>query len=125
MSVKFKPTSVIEARLGIEPNGRVHAFFTAECAKAMDRFVPFDTGALAETVVVNGEVTSNVTTDTITYDQKYARYVYYGITKNGNEMKYHTDMHPDAGSYWDKRMWTAKGPDIVKRVQKYIDRGGK
>lgn len=125
MPVKMQPVSVIKANLGIEPNGRVHKFFTNECAKEMDPFVPFDEGSLAETVIQGGQPTRNVTTNTITYEQPYARYVYYGISKNGKSLHYHTDMHKLAGPYWDKRMWTAKGQDIVKRVQEHINRGGK
>lgn len=125
MPVKMQPVSVIKANLGIEPNGRVHKFFTNECAKEMDPFVPFDEGSLAETVIQGGQPTRNVTTNTITYEQPYARYVYYGISKSGKSLHYHTDMHKLAGPYWDKRMWTAKGQDIVKRVQENINRGGK
>ena len=125
MPLYLKPTSVIKADLGIQSGGPVHAFFTNTCAKAMDRFVPFDTGTLAETVVLrNGNINrANVTVDTITYNQEYASYVYYGIS-HGKAMVFHTDKHPDATSYWDKVMWTAKGPDIVKQTQDYFDRRG-
>ena len=124
MPVDMKPASVIKARLGIEPNGRVHKFFTNECAKEMDPFVPFDNGDLAETVIQGGQPTSNVTTNTITYDQEYAKVVYYGIRK-GKSINIHTDKHSKATTYWDKHMWTAKGIDIVNRVQEYVNRGGK
>ncbi|MBO7611039.1 MAG: hypothetical protein J6T23_02385 [Elusimicrobia bacterium] len=124
MPVKMQPVSVIKANLGIEPNGRVHKFFTNECAKEMDRFVPFDNGDLAETVIQGGQPTRNVTANTITYEQEYAKVVYYGI-RNGKQINIHTDKHADATTYWDKRMWTAKGQDIVNRVQDYVNRGGK
>lgn len=124
MPAKMKPTSVIKARLGIQEGGPVHKFLTAECARHMDRFVPFDTGSLAETVIQGGQPTVNVTTDTITYDQEYAKVVYYGISK-GKPIIIHTDKHSDATTYWDKHMWTAKKQDIIKAVQDYINRGGK
>ena len=114
MPVIMQPTSVIKARLGIEPNGRVEKFFTNECAKAMDKYVPFDKGNLAD-YRIEGNL--------VIYNQPYARYQYYGISKKGNKLVYHTDKHPLATSYWDKHMWTAEGQDIVKRVQKYV--GGK
>lgn len=123
MPVKINPTSVIKARLGIEPNGPAQKFFTAECARQMDRFVPFDKGILAGTVVNGGQVTANVTANTITYDQPYAEIVYYGI-RNGKNITIHTDKHADATTYWDKRMWSVKGQDIIKAVQEYIKRGG-
>ena len=117
MPLKMQPTGVIKARLGIENGGKAHAFFTDVCAKAMDKYVPFDTGTLAETV--------SVETSIITYVQPYARYVYYGISKNGNPLNYHTDKHSLATSYWDRHMWTAEGADIVRQVQKYVNGGGK
>ena len=125
MPVTMKPASVIKARLGLEPNGKVHKWFTNTCALHIDKFVPWDTGSLAETVVVNGVTTSNVTTNTITYDQNYAKYVYYGI-RNGKELNYQTDVHELAGPYWDKRMWSAEKDIVVKEVQNYFDKfGGK
>lgn len=124
MPVKMKPTSVIKARLGIQNGGSVHAFFTATCAKAMDKYVPFDEGTLAETVIFEGQPTKNVTVDTITYETNYAKIVYYGV-RNGKKLNYHKDKHELAGRYWDKRMWSAEKDDIVKQVQDYINRGGK
>ena len=121
--VERKPTSVIKARLGIQKNGPAHAFFTSECAKAMDKFTPFDTGTLAETVILNGQPTANVTINTITYDVPYAKYVYYPI-RNGKRITYNTDIHSLAGPYWDKRMWSAKGKEIVKNVQNYVNKYG-
>jgi hypothetical protein len=125
MPVKIKPASVIEARLGIEPNGKVHRWFTNTCALHMDKYVPWDTGALAETVVTNGITTRNVTEDEITYAQDYAKIVYYGI-RDGKPLNYQTDVHEQAGSYWDKRMWSAERNEVVKEVQNYFDKfGGK
>jgi hypothetical protein len=76
----LKPISEIKMNLGIEPNGRVQKFFTATCAKHMDRYVPADNYNLRETVILNGEPTSNVKTDTITYTQPYAHAQYVGYT---------------------------------------------
>lgn len=123
MPVRMKPTSQIKARLGIQNGGPIHAFFTATCAKAMDKYVPFDTGSLAETVIFEGQPTKNVTVDTITYEQPYAKVVYYGV-RNGKTLNYHTDMHELAGPYWDKRMWSAQKDSIVKQVQKEVERRG-
>ena len=117
MPVKMKPISVIKARLGIEPNGKVQKFFTNTCYRYMDKYVPKDTGALRETVTIDS--------NSITYEQPYAHYVYEGISKNGKPLNYHTDKHPLAGSHWDKRMVSAEMQDIVKEVQDFIDRGGK
>ena len=124
MSITLKPHSVIMARLKVNKKGPAHAFLTATCAKAMDKYVPMDTGALAETVILNGQPTANVKKDTITYTQQYADYVYKGISKGGGQMHYHTDKHKWAGPYWDERMISAERERIVKDVQKFIERGG-
>ncbi len=120
----LKPHSMIYVDLGIQDGGSVHAFFTATCAKEMDPFLPFDTGTLAETAIQGGQPTENVKTDRIIYETPYAQVVYYGV-RNGKPLNYHTDKHKNAGPYWDKRMWTAKGKDIVRQVQNYVNRGGK
>ena len=117
MPVKMQPTSVIKARLGIEPNGKVHKFFTHTCRIHNDKYIPFDTGVLAGTVTEE--------TNCYIYEQPYAHYVYEGISKNGKPLNYHTDKHPLAGRHWDKRMVSAEMQDIVKEVQDFIDRGGK
>ena len=114
MPIKLQPTSVIKARLGIEPNGRVQKFFTSTCAKHMDKYVPFDEGNLADYHLEN---------DAVVYEQPYARYQYYGLSKSGKKLNYHTDKHPQATSYWDKKMVSAEMQNIVKEVQDYI--GGK
>ena len=144
MPVKMQPVSVIKANLGIEPNGRVQKFFTNECAKEMDNYVPYDEGNLVD---------YRIEGNNIIYEQPYAHYMYEGkvmgpnipIKENGiivgwfspkGKPKHYTGKsidyskskargHTEAGPYWDKRMWTAKGQDIVKRVQDYVNRGGK
>ena len=116
MPVKLKPTSVIKARLGLEPNGRAQKFFTHSCRLHMDKYLPFDTGTLA--------TTADEQPNAVIYEQPYAKVVYYGV-RNGKEINYHLDKHPLAGSYWDKRMVSAEMQDVVKEVQNYVNRGGK
>ena len=126
VTVKLLPLEELKKILGIENKGPVHAYFTSECAREMDPFVPFDEGILAGTVIENEEPTSNVDVDSITYDQEYASYQYYGMREDGSHVIVNRslDKHPLATSYWDQAMWTAKGDDITKRVQKRLDRGG-
>ena len=115
MPVKMKPTSVIKARLGLEPNGRVQRFLTNTCYKHMDKYVPRDEGNL-RTIV-------DIKADTITYEMPYARYQYYGVRNDGSRpvQNYTT---PGTGPYWDKRMVSAEMQDVVREVQDYINRGG-
>ena len=117
MSVKMKPTSVIKVRLGIQQGGPVHAFLTDACYRYMDKYVPYsgDTGRL------HLKENVSITTDTITYEMPYAHAQYVGYTK-GPVVNYTT---PGTGPYWDKRMWSAEGQDVIQEVQDYINRGGK
>ena len=124
MKIEMKPDSIIASRLNLEPNGKVHAYFTAMCAKHMDVYVPKREGKLRETVVKNGQVTRNVTTDRIVYTQPYARYQYYGERKDGSHkvVNYTTS---GTGRFWDRKMWTVDGHIIEKEVENYMKRGYK
>ena len=113
MSVKMKPTSVIKASLGIEPNGRVQKFFAETCYKHMDKYVPMDQGDL-RTIV-------DIQADHITYQSPYAHAQYVGYTKGPVE-NYTT---PGTGPYWDQRMVSAEMQDVIKEVQDFVNRGGK
>lgn len=114
MPVTVKPTSVIKARLGLEPNGRVQKFFTNTCYRYMDKYVPMDEGNLRTNV--------DITSYSITYQSPYARYQYYGVREDGtHEVKNYTT--PGTGTYWDKRMISAEMKDVIKEVQDYV--GGK
>lgn len=120
---KFQPTSVIKARLGLEPNGKVQKFFTQSCAVHMDKYVPMDTGTLAETTIIGRQTTGNVLSDRVIYTTIYAHYIWKGISRTGNELNYQLDKHPLATSHWEKKMWTAEGNDVIKEVQNYIRSG--
>ncbi len=139
VKIEMKPTSTIIANLGIQENGPVHKFFTNTCYKYMGPFVPGG---------VNSHINQNVfiETDSITYlspsshyqhigkryvDPKYGKGAFFssdygfwsrpGITKipTNIPLEYHT---PGTGSYWDKRMITSKGDQVVKEVQDFVDK---
>lgn len=120
MDVEFKPISEIELDLGIEPNGPVQTFFTQLCAIHMDKYVPFDTGALAETTVIDGGTTSNVSPSYITYSQPYAHKIY-----EGDGFNFQKDKHDLATSHWDKQMVTAEMDEIEEELQSFVNRGGR
>lgn len=112
MKVKIKPISQIKAHLGIEPNGRVQKFFQMSCLRHMDKYIPMDKGNLRTLYDVSNP-------KYIIYEAPYARYQYYGVREDGTH-KVRNYTTPGTGTYWDKRMWTAEGTDVVKEVQKYI-----
>lgn len=72
MGVVIKPTSVIKARLGLEPNGKVQSYFTSTCQKHMDKYVPMRLGNLRTNV--------DVQPDRIIYKSPYAHAQYVGFT---------------------------------------------
>lgn len=142
MSVKMKPTSVIKARLGIQKNGPAHAFLTDTCFRYMSPFVPGGVNSHLNTnvdlqvdkVIYQGPDPHYLYTGKKYVDPKYKKGAFYssdygywsrpGITKinSGQDLKYHI---PGTGAYWDKRMMTSKGNEVVKEVQEYVKRGCK
>ena len=119
MPLTLQPTSVIKTRLGIQNGGPIHKFFTNECYKAMDEFVPrsagTDGGSLRETV--------SIEVDKITYESAYAQYQYHGMREDGSHVvKNYTT--PGTGPYWDKRMWSVNKEKVIQAVQDEINRRG-
>ena len=114
MPVKIKPTSVIKANLGIEPNGKVQKFFTNTCYRYMDKYVPKDNGLLRGIVTIDS--------NSITYEQEYAHAQYIGEVNGGKVVNYTT---PGTGPYWDERMKSADMQNVVAEIQDFINKGGK
>ena len=57
----------------------------------------------------------------ITYEMPYAKYQYYGEREDGSHKVTHYTT-PGTGSYWDERMISAEGPDLIQEVEDYIRR---
>ena len=120
MPLKMQPLSTIKANLGIDAGGRVIKYLTSECKKAMDKYVPYDEGDLSrESFIEDGHL--------IVYNMPYAIPQYLGVREDGthriNPENRNRSIHPLATSYWDKKMWTAEGSTIIKRVERHF--GGK
>lgn len=139
MQIKMNSTSQITARLGLQANGKIQKSFTKKCKDSMDKFVPMSAGVLRKQVQIND--------DNIVYQTPYAHYIYKGnlyidpetlrgamysptygfwsrpgVSKidSGKPLTYHT---PGTGSYWDKKMWSANGKQIIKELESEIKRG--
>lgn len=110
--MKMKPVSVIKADLGIEPGGRIQKFFTDTCANYMDKYVPMDRGDLRDNVYKGANY--------IEYQSPYAHAQYVGYT-TGPVRNYTTS---GTGPYWDKRMVSAEMDEVIKQVQKEVERHG-
>ena len=115
--VELKPTSVIKARLGINPNGPAQRFFQTTCRKAMDKYVPMDKGDLRTILDLSNP-------KYIIYEMPYARYQYYGVREDGTH-RVQNYTTPGTGPYWDVKMWDNERDRIVRQVQNFIRRGGK
>ena len=139
----LKNISEIKTTLGINPNGKVQKYFTQLCYNHMDKYVPMNVGNLASNVELG--------IDYIEYKSPYAHYMYEGKVMGpnvpifqkgvkqpigyfspikpkyytGEDINYSTDKHPLASSHWDKKMVSAEKDQLVKELQRYVDRGVK
>ena len=114
VDIKFQPTRKIIANLGLEPNGRVQKYFTNTCYRYMDKYVPMDNGELRTVVTIGSNY--------IDYEMPYAFYQYMGHWEDGSH-QVHNYTTAGTGPYWDRKMWTAEGENVVYEVQNYFERG--
>ena len=110
----LEPISKIKADFGLEANGYIQKFFTHRCQERMDKYVPRKYGPLADTAVT--------TSDSITYVQPYSHAQYIGIV-NGHPVQNYTT--PGTGPYWDKKMMSAEGQDLIAECQAEINKRSK
>ena len=119
MPVIMNPISEIKTKLGVNPNGPVQNYFTAQCGKRMDKYVPFDNGGLRR---------YKLSYNYVSYEVPYARYQYKGVREDGthqiNEANRNRSKHPLASSYWDKKMVSAEMTDLEADLQNFIDKRG-
>lgn len=112
--VHLIPTEKIIKKLGIEPNGRIQAFFTEDCLKRMDKYVPMRDTPL--------RTTTDVQSNSITYQSIYANYQYHGMRRDGTHVvKNYTT--PGTGSYWDRKMVSAEINELIEDVENAIKKG--
>ena len=115
MSVKIKldNTNKILAKRKLEKGGEAQIFFTKQCAKWMNNYVPFLTGRMKDDSVEIG-------VDYVKYSTPYARKQYY--TNNGGGIKNRSGLR---GKLWDKRMWPDKKGTIIKSTADFVGGHGK
>lgn len=85
----------------------VGLFMAQTCAKYMDKFIPMDTGMLAQNYVVEPYQ--------VTYTQPYALRCFMG-----ESMNFRKDKHPNATARWDQATSKVHGNDIANEVTQYI-----
>lgn len=86
---------------GLDVKGNSRLYMANRCFLRMQKYVPYDTGALSLTVTVKP--------DSVTYEQPYAHRQY--TTNKGKGIR---------GKYWDRKMWSAEGDALTKEVERYM-----
>ena len=124
ITVDMKPVNVILSRLGVDADGDVQRFLTAEIHRRMTRYMPKQSGNLSTKLKIIRSPTE------IEVLGPYARYQYYGKAMEGaaprvvtdRDLQYDTSKHPLAGPFWDRRLMTAEGDAIASDVEEYVGR---
>ena len=106
-------TQKILLKRGLNKNGKAQEFFTKQCAKYMNNYIPFLTGRMKDMDV-------EIQTDKIIYSAPYAKKQY--LTNKGTG-KGGVSNGGLRGPFWDKRMWINRGNEIVKNTAEFC--GGK
>ena len=88
-------------------------FAATEWHRLYRNYIPKDTGALENTVVI----TSAESEGSITHTQPYAESVYL------HNRRYRKDKHPLATARWDEAAAPTQKPKLIKSMQAYIDSG--
>lgn len=86
--------------LGVKANSKL--YLSNRAFVRMQKYVPFDTGALS--------FTATVRPGSVTYEQPYAHKQY--VSNNGKKAP--------RGKYWDRKMWSAEGDKLTEEVEKYM-----
>lgn len=95
----FNKNKIID-KYGMQENGDTQLFLANTCFRRMQKYVPFDSGALSTTATIKPHK--------VIYEMPYAHKQY--TTNKGKGIR---------GKYWDKRMVSAEKELIVKEVEEY------
>lgn len=96
----FDKRKIID-KYGLQKNGNSRLYTANRAFIRMQKYVPFDTGALSTTVTVRS--------GSVTYEQPYAHKQY--VSNKGKGIR---------GKYWDRKMWSAEGDKLTKEVERYM-----
>lgn len=91
----------ITNKFGLGNQGQSRLYTANRAFIRMQKYVPFDTGALSTTVTVRP--------GSVTYEQPYAHRQY--VSNKGKGIR---------GKYWDRKMWSAEGDKLTKEVETYM-----
>ena len=84
----------------MQQGGKTQLFLADTCFRRMQKYVPFETGALSTTATVKP--------GSVTYEQPYAHKQY--TTNKGKGIR---------GKYWDKKMMASEKELVAQEVEAY------
>jgi hypothetical protein len=96
---------ILDTHLG--SGGKVEQFFASQLARAMDPYVPFDTGDLKNTHTVGKNY--------VEYHMPYAARQYHENKSGHNGLL--------RGKEWDKRCWLDRRKDLIQAIQGFVEKG--
>lgn len=119
VSINFNAQQILDSR-GLGTDKKAQQFFCNEVWRMSDPYTPMDQGVLKSNVSLESDGSG------ITYNSPYAKYQYYGKVMVGSAPKQPIDKgltyegSPMRGSFWEKRMWSDRGNEILKSVKDFI-----
>lgn len=113
VKVKMDSTDKILGKRKLHKGGEAQIYFTKQCAKWMNNYIPYDTGRLKDMDIEIG-------TDFVKYNAPYAKKQYY--TNSGKGKKNKVGIR---GKFWDKKMWADKSKTIIKALADFVGGKGK
>lgn len=108
--IQMDNTQKILLKRSLNKDGQAQEFFTKECAKWMNNYVPYKGGRLKDKMV-------EIKTSKVIYHAPYAKKQYYTNKGLGKQGEGNGGLR---GKYWDKRMWNDRGNGIVKSVAQFV-----
>ena len=96
----FNKNKIID-KFGMQDGGNADLFLANTCFRRMQKYVPFDTGALSTTATVRA--------GSVTYEMPYAHKQY--TTNKGKGIR---------GKYWDRKMVNNERNLVAKEVENYV-----
>ena len=98
----FNKNKIVD-KYGMQENGDTQLFLANTCFRRMQKYVPFDSGALSTTATIKPHK--------VIYEMPYAHKQY--TTNKGKGIR---------GKYWDKKMVSAEKELIIKEVKAYAEK---
>ena len=102
-------------RLGVDKDGDVQEKVTDEVVRNLPDFMPKVTGKLISSIEKKSPTLVKVS-------GVQARFLFFGLTDDGEPVNYTLSENPNAGPHWDRRMVAARGAAIARSVRKYVRR---